>query len=237
MNALLVTLTLFAARPGDIFEVVIPIVVFLLVMVGKLISAIRTPQRPGGPVRPSVPPPRQPQGAPQGQAPGPRPRSVKEEIDEFLRRAAQGKQAQTPSGVPVRRVQQRSSPMADRADPLEAVVVERPVGGEVGKHVKKYLDERQFAERAAKLGGDVTAADSKIEQHLKQVFGHGISKLAAQGGETAEAPKPETTAFFLVDMPVLPAAGTGLAAVLGNVDGLRQAIVLNEILQRPIDRW
>jgi len=235
MNSILAALTLFA-KPGDIFEVLIPIVVFLLVMVGKLISAIRTPQQPGGPVRPSVPPPRQPQSAPQGQAQASRPKSVKEEIDEFLRRAAQRKQEQMPSDVPVRRLQPARSPMAGRAEAIEAVVVERPVGGEVNEHVKKFLDERQFSERAAKMGGDVAAADTKIEQHLKQVFGHGISKLANQGGETATAPEPEITPYQ-TDMPALSAAGTGVAAMLNNVDDLRQAIVLNEILQRPVDRW
>ena len=117
------------------------------------------------------------------------------------------------------------------------VVRERPVGGEVTEHVKKYLDEKEFDQRAAKLGGDVAAADTKIEQHLKQVFGHGISKLAAQGGETAAPPKPQLAGFFQDEMPVLPAAGAGLAAMLNNIDDLRQAIVLNEILQRPIDRW
>ncbi len=111
------------------------------------------------------------------------------------------------------------------------------MGGAVSAHVKKYLDEKEFDQRASKLGGEVAAADTKIEQHLKQVFGHGISKLAAKPGETAAPPTPQLTAFFQDELPALPAAGAGLAAMLNNIDNLRQAIVLNEILQRPSDRW
>ncbi len=83
----------------------------------------------------------------------------------------------------------------------------------------------------------MASADKKIEDHLKDVFGHGISKLAAQPGETAAAPLPAPTGFFQDEVPALSAAGVGLASLIGNIDNLRQAIVLNEILQRPIDRW
>jgi hypothetical protein len=127
--------------------------------------------------------------------------------------------------------------LSQRQEPIQAEVVrERPVGGAVNEHVSKYLDEKEFDQRASKLGGDVAAADSIFEQHLKEKFGHGLSQLAGKPGETAAPPTPQSTGFFEDEVPVM-AAGTGLAVLLNNIDNLRQAIVVNEILQRPIDRW
>ncbi|MGD0654183.1 MAG: hypothetical protein ABSA16_07570 [Thermoguttaceae bacterium] len=236
MNALLP----FAAAIdfGEVVRILIIVVVFLVVMIGKLIGNMRAPQRPPGPMNSPAPLPQQPRPAPRPQAQTARPKTVKEEIDEFLSRAAQKKQLQPTSADPVHRISQPMTPLAQRSGPLQAEVVrERPVGGEVSEHVKKYLDEKQFDERASKLGGEVAAADTKIEQHLKEVFGHGIGKLAAKPGETAAPPTIKPTDFFQDELPALPAAGAGLAALLNNIDNLRQAIVLNEILQRPIDRW
>jgi hypothetical protein len=202
-------------------------------------------KRPAAPQRPPVLPQQ-----PQMQAPDARPKTVKEEIDEFLHRAAQKKQTSSRSPLPAtvvqklepdrpaRRISQPSAPLAQHDAPIEAEVVRgRPVGGAVSAHVNKYLDEKEFTQRANKMGGDVAAADSKIEQHLKEKFGHGISQLASKPGETAAAPISASTGFFEDEVPVMAAAGTGLAVLLNNVDNLRQAIVLNEILQRPIDRW
>lgn len=233
MNAL----ALFGAIDfGEVVRFLMVILIFLIPAIGKILMSMRAPQRPADPrpIAPQVqPPPRQ---QPQMQAQAARPKSVKDEIDEFLRRAAQKKQPT--SGNPARRVSQTGDPFAQREEPIQAeVVYSRPVGGEVSEHVKKYLDEKEFDQRASKLGGEVAAADTKIERHLKEVFGHGISHLASRPGETAAPPTPTSTGFFEDEVPVLAAAGTGLAVLLNNIDNLRQAIVLNEILQRPIDRW
>ena len=117
------------------------------------------------------------------------------------------------------------------------MVRERPVGGQLSEHVHKYLDEKEFTQRASSLGGEVAQADNKIEQHLHNVFDHGIGQLAGRAGETAAAPATLRTGFFEDEVPALSTAGIGLAVLLNNIDNLRQAIVLNEILQRPIDRW
>jgi hypothetical protein len=188
----------------------------------------------GGAQRPPALPPQQPQV----QDRAARPKSVKDEIDDFLRRAAQKQQAQSAPGAPARRISQPTATLTRREEPVQAEVVrERPVGGAVSAQVSKYLDEKEFDQRASKLGSEVAAADTKIEQHLKDVFGHGISQLASKPGETATPQSPRPTGFFQDEVPVMAAAGTGLAVLLNNVDNLRQAIVLNEILQRPIDRW
>ena len=146
---------------------------------------MRVPQRPPGPDAPPCSAASATSQAQQPQAQATRPKSVKEEIDEFLRRAAQKKQGAGSAPAdptrrisqpwpacqrrPTRRISQPMSPLAQRVGPVEAEVVrERPVGGEVSEHVKKYLDEKEFDQRASKLGGEVAAADTKIEQHLQR---------------------------------------------------------------------
>jgi hypothetical protein len=219
-----------ALHADDLIRILIFALIFLIPVIGKILTSMRAPQRPVGPQRAPQPPQVQPKVQVQP------PKSVKEEIDEFLRRAAQKRQATTVMSA--ERMAAPAARLAKEEQPVKAEVARpRPVGGEVAEHVKKYLDERQFDQRAEKLGTDVAAADKKIEEHLKDVFGHGISKLAAQRGETAAAPTPAPTGFFQDEVPALSTAGVGVASLLGNIDTLRQAIVLNEILQRPIDRW
>jgi hypothetical protein len=248
MNAL----ALFGAI--DLFEVVrilVIIVIFFVIMIGKLMASVRSTKVPpvAGPQRPPI----RPQQQPQIQVQTVQPKSVKEEIDEFLRRAAQKKQSQTTSGspargafeakqapdAPTRRISQPSASISQRQGTVQQAETarQRPVGGAVSDHVSKYLDEKEFDQRASKLGGEVAAADSIFEQHLKEKFGHGLSQLAAKPGETAAPPPPPSTGFFQDEVPVMAAAGTGLAVLLNNIDNLRQAIVINEILQSPIDRW
>jgi hypothetical protein len=238
---------LFALNAGDVIEFLVIIVIVVITVIGQLAAKMRQPRPPIGPQPPAGP--RPPQQRPQT------PKSVKEEIEQFIRRATQqaetsGKsprQAAPPRQLaPARQVAQPrkvaplpSSAPAKSQQPIKAQVVrERPVGGQVSEHVRKYLDEKEFAQRASSLGGEVAQADDKIEQHLRNVFEHKISHLAGRSGETAIAPAPLPTGFFQDEVPaVSAAAGVGLAALLNNIDNLRQAIVLNEILQRPIDRW
>jgi hypothetical protein len=76
-------------------------------------------------------------------------------------------------------------------------------------------------------------ADEKRVEHLQEVFGHQVGQLgdeatptiASQESVSAEAPAVAAgPAFDLVGM-------------FGQPDKLRQAILLQEILQRPEHRW
>jgi hypothetical protein len=233
---------IFAINVGDFIQVIVVLLIIIVSVIGKLVAGMREIKKPGVPpvARPQQPMPQIPQMRPmpqqQPQVQVPRPKSVKDEIEEFLRRAAEKKQPSSASPLP--RTPRSNAPVVQQAEIVQAEIAsDRPVGGEVTEHVKKYLDETQFTQRASKFGGDVAAADKKREDHLKQVFGHGISKLASKPGETSAPPTPPSTGFFQDEVPVLAAAGTGIASLLNNIDNLRQAIVINEILQRPVDRW
>ena len=218
--------SLFAAKGGDIFLVIAFIIFFVVPFLGKLLTLLKGPP-PKGPVRPVRP--ARPAAA----------GSVQNEIEEFLRRANQKKAS--PANRPQRpqpaRAKTAEKPV--RADVVRAEVVrERPVGGEVEKHVKKYLDEEGFERRSEKMGEEVVAADDKIERHLKSVFDHSLSKIAATPGVTASPPSAklaDTAPEITMSIPSV--AAVDVAALLGDPLSIRQAIILSEILNRPLARW
>lgn len=160
--------------------------------------------------------------------------NVADEIDEFMRRAAQARSKEV--AKPVRRPQMR--PAVEK--PVQAeVVADVPVGGQINKQVEKFLDTQEFSQRSTQLGGEVAQADKSIDQHLHQVFDHKVSKLESVPGEAATAPVVavpiELTEQSLIDIPATFA--TGLTDLLADPDSVRQAIVFNEILNRPVERW
>ena len=163
---------------------------------------------------------------------------MRSEIEEFLRRASRGAAgpSDTATQQPPRR-QPATAPLPaarTRAQPLEAQVVdEKPVGGRVGEHVKSYLDSSEFKRRTASLADDMVQADEKRVEHLQEVFRHQVGQLADE--------TPPTIASQESVSAKAPSAATGpafdLAGMFGQPGNLRQAILLQEILQRPEHRW
>jgi hypothetical protein len=226
--------SLLAARGGA--ELIETLVVLVLVVGGaifELVMRIRQAQRPGGPPRPQ-PPPR------------PAVKDVAGEIDDFLRRAAQQRAGQQGTAQPPRPTRpQPAKPTKPPAPPpqqplVAQVVAPAPVGGQVTEHVQKYLDTEEFTRRGAQMGGEVVSqVDREIDQHLHQVFDHSVSQLAAIPGETAAAPVAyEPLELSDASAIAIPATfATGLTDLLTSPESIRQAIVLNEILHRPEERW
>jgi hypothetical protein len=228
----------------ELIKIIILILVFGIPALGKLLSSMREQKRPGmppmkGPQPPAMPqqqrPPLQQQ---QPQVQFPQPKSVKDEIEEFLRRAAQKQQQGAPVAGPPRRAPQPAPQAVQQPQIVKAEVVRRkPFGTEISEHAQKFLDDKEFDDRSAKLGSEVTSSEKKMEQHLKQMFGKDINKAASLAGDNAAPAIPLPADYLQDSVPALATAGVGLAAALNNIDSLRQAIVLNEILQRPSYRW
>lgn len=149
-----------------------------------------------------------------------------EEVDEFLQRVRR-KEAK-PETPPAKSKPQRAKPAVRRLSetPLDAEVVERARKKEsVAEHVEQHLQTTAFEARAAHMVDDLARADREREAHLKKTFEHKVGRLAAGSQESQPAAQP---------ISVAPA---NIAAMLRNPQNVRDAIVLNEILQRPADRW
>jgi hypothetical protein len=103
-------------------------------------------------------------------------------------------------------------------------------GISVAEHVQKHLDTRSFEQRASHMTR-VDQADEQMEEHLHKAFDHEVGTLAAQAKakEAANAAAAAATASKVT-------AG-GVAAMLKDRNSLRNAIIMQEILRRPEERW
>jgi hypothetical protein len=120
--------------------------------------------------------------------------------------------------------------------PAPAPVDKRPVRRSVIPRKRVTLAERADERAAARtksidqhvssLGQRIIAEDQQFDVQLKAKFDHTVGTLAGSTvSETELVPVPRET----------PASQ--IAAMLAKPDGVRQAIILNEILNRPTDRW
>ncbi len=165
------------------------------------------------------------------------------DIEEFLRRAAQrraqqqNQPQQPPARKPAPRPQSRPQParlhdveIIEDAEIIDADVLS---GGSVAEHVQEHIRGGVFDERLSRLGEDVDASDDRMEEHLHEYFEHDLGQLGAKTARASDSildddspgqqRKPEKPVDYL--------------ALLQNPQSIRQAIILNEILARPTDRW
>ncbi|HYW78690.1 MAG TPA: hypothetical protein VE890_03900 [Thermoguttaceae bacterium] len=215
---------LFAFNVGDVIPVVIFIIIAIISLLGNILNKGGNKQRPRGGGRPA--PPRQ---KPAGE-------QLVDEIGEFLRKAAdQGRGQQKQAGQQAR--QPRPRPV--RAEPVQVQVVDDvPVGEGIERQVSEHLGKERLARQAAQLGSEVSRSDKKIDERLHTVFDHDVSGLARRPGKTARATlaeQPQTPEDRTDELPSTAAAG--LAALFSNAQNIRQAIIINEVLTRPVDRW
>jgi hypothetical protein len=217
--------------------------VFIVVAVGYVISFIATRLRERQVAKNRAP------------RPARRDPEMAKELDDFLKRSASNRsrdaakrpsqpaarpQAQpdlrtrTPRRKPDDREKRRRAPASPPPAPLvnlrESNLTKEQAPSPAAP-VRPSIDTRDFAERATHLGNLDTARS--LDDHLKQVFTHQVGTLATPAGDNLAAQNRAAAAA---------AAATGtrqtlpIAALLGG-GNLRNAIILNEILTRPEERW
>ena len=165
------------------------------------------------------------------------------DIEEFLKMAAKRRQQQKKQGgrpagaapvppaapAPARPAPARRAPIQPATDE-EIVVVGKttPMRHEsVAEHVKSHIDTSSLGEHASHLGEEVALADDKLDARLHGKFDHSIGHLKIDKSHSAFSTTTTTT-----KVDVSPIADD-LLNMLSNPKSIRQAILLNEILQRP----
>jgi hypothetical protein len=210
-----------AVDVAAIIKIAVLLLIFVAPAVARMLAKIRQVQPPpGGQPRP----------------PRSTPADVADEIEKFLRRAGERRTVQTA------RPPRPPKPAPPASKPVRAEMVAdkpKPVGGQVGEHVSKYLDADDFTRRSENLGKEVSdEVNKEIGHHLQQVFDHSVSKLEEVPGEAAVAPVAYVPPDLVGAAAEIPDTfATGVLNLLSDPDSLRQAIVLNEILCRPEHRW
>jgi hypothetical protein len=202
-----------AAGAGDAFEVVIVVIILLVATVVRLLGQARTLKPPQGLPRP------------------PADRGVQQQIDEFLRRAAERRGADGPAA---------GSPPAPKPEPVVAEAVpDEPVGGRLLRRVQEDLDTSDFRRRGAQMGEEVTQSDKDFQQGVGKAFSGEVGRLAKRPGETAVPTQAvgEPAAVQITDTDTAAEdeqeAAPVLASLLSSPDSLVAAIILSEILRQP----
>jgi hypothetical protein len=239
-----VTPPLFAAF--DLVHLAMAMVVAFILIMKHLFNMNQeaSKKREGAP----QPQPGAPQARPAG---GQQADALRSQVEEFLRRAGRPVPANQPTQRP---------PQPRPASEIELLVVEnaspseRPLGESlratrtspagadkqrtsrrskqrqsVAEHVAERVASRSqtLAEKTAQLGRRIVNEDQQFDSQLKAKFDHAVGTLAGNVATPAEQSAP----------PVADTPARQIAAMLANPDGVRQAVLVNEILRRPSDRW
>ena len=146
---------------------------------------------------------------------------MSDEIEEFLRRAAQRRAGRRPPPV-IEILEPEAS-----APPVARQVDRGPSEQESStiSPLDDSLDTSEFDRRASELGGAVGKADDKLEAHLHETFDHSVGRLR-------EGRRPTSASGAHAGL-----SAAALIASLKSPQEVRKAIILSEILTPPFQRW
>ena len=219
---------------------IVPVVVIAIYVISHLWNVIQgqqpQQQRPNQQRRPRAPQGERPlPGQPQQQPPAAQ-TQLNAEIEQFLKRANERREQKSRRGT----AQKESPPAAPQRRPdLSAAVdlepSERRDFDSVAASVEQHLGSRTFEQRERHLTEDIDQADEEMELHMQQAFGHRVGTL--DGTASLDAKPPKSDAMQTSPTDDRPAAARALAGLLVNQESLRQAVLLKEVLERPVDRW
>ena len=183
---------------------------------------------------------RQPKPDAAGPAPGQGGRAARrppapprEEIEILLEEVPAERQRQPLS----ERLRPDDRPAAKAPRPAPAAAKKRPLSQHGAQPRRETLAEhaeqidasaRSKAERSPKLGQGLVQADEQFDVRLSARLDHKMSTMDERHAQRMHDDRP-------VEAVATPASQ--IAAMLTNPAGVRQAIILNEILRRPADRW
>jgi type IV secretory pathway VirB10-like protein len=202
-------LTALLADAFGALQLLFVIVVFVIAAVGKLISWLQALSAAES------------QKARQRAQSTPRRTPLDDQIGEFLRKASQRRAGGPPAARPPQPAS-RQPPRARREEPVEVTPIEE--------------SPQRFKPLESGLATQAQA-DAAMEGHLRQVFDHGLGQLSSAGQSPAPVASPTATSGEQSVADALALGPSGLAGLLASGVVMRQAIVLNEIIQRPLDRW
>lgn len=176
---------------------------------------------------------------------------MRDEVEEFLRRAAQRRaqvEAQArgaaqgkrpakppPAAPPARRLAQQGEPLVV-LQPVDAQVVDAQLVNSVDRIAAEVNQLARGAAsvsaHSARLGAEVDRADDNLDAHLQSVFDHKLGSLQATpiGNATGPAASPSA-------QRIATATQTNILRMLRTPGGMRDAIIISEVLKRPEERW
>jgi len=155
--------------------------------------------------------------------------NILNELEKMLREAAQQQGVQGPPS-------RQPPPDLEIIDVPDADVIDaEPVYESVAEHVADDIDTSditqhasRLTDHASRLGADVGQADDKLEDRLHETFDHDLGRIHDD----------TVTDDLGVGRPGrAPGMADEIAGMFRSPKSIRQAIILNEILNRPEHRW
>ena len=106
-------------------------------------------------------------------------------------------------------------PILDQADPEP-----------LAEQVARAVDTERLSERASRVGDEIVLAENKFESSVEGKFSNDLGTLKDTHREGAYKQRSYENLV-----------ARRLASLLTNPEGVREAMILSEILNRPVDRW
>lgn len=155
--------------------------------------------------------------------------ALAKEIQDFLKQATQPPRPASSSAQPAakksgKRPVAKPRPREQEAEPT------RRIGESIAEHVERAMSTRDVTDHSQHLADDLARLDREREERRKRVSERKIGKLQ----DTTKSAEPAEPAN--VSQTAAANAGT-LGGLLSSADDVRNAIILQEILSRPTQRW
>jgi hypothetical protein len=212
-------------------DTILQVGVFLFIIISTLAGQLFSKNNPRG-------------GKPKGQKPQPRPRPERPRPEPPRQPQDPRPQAQ-PWNEPVEVRMPRERPLvAEPVQPevvaVDVVPVEPVVVREsVAEHVQRHIESGGID--STRLQSKVEQADERMTSHLHEAFDHRLGQLEGQGSKLIGTTVASTKSAALPQQTPPAGDSSDLAARVAQMmrtpADLSAAIVLNEILKRPEDRW
>ncbi|MCA9268125.1 MAG: hypothetical protein KDA41_06620 [Planctomycetales bacterium] len=166
----------------------------------------------------------------------PRPAAeVSSQMSDFVRQASQRPAATRPPATPPPGPpgQRRPRGLGTLSDPLviEAEVLDddAPVTT-LRPSVASHVSTKDLSQHATALADNLRQADERMDAQLHQHLDHRVGSLGDSSDAVYEDPNADA-------LPPEAVTTSETAAIFKNPERIREAIILQEILARPDDRW
>lgn len=168
-------------------------------------------------------------------------KKLESELGDFLRRARSGPaqpveppRPKEKKKQPRKKLVEERRPLSEQQQPVVAQVLDAPAS-RLAAHLddQQHLDTSRF-DRWAQNMTHIARESEQMESHIQQTFDHQAfdHQLGSLGGRASNQSEGATISN---NAPV--AVAPQLAAMLADPQSMRQAIILQEILNRPEHRW
>jgi hypothetical protein len=200
----------------DWLEGLLPILFVLIWVVSQVMNLFRkgAAGKGGGPANAPRPAVRRPQKPDEG-----RPIDIDQEIEAFLRRKLQGQQPQ-PVGPAKREVRKPARP---RPPKPAAATSGRPASVPPAAIVPALSGSGRAETRSEAIGG-LAGHGGDVARHVASAFAHDLAHEIPLA--TADSTGPQVSR-----------ATDELLAALKSPSGVRQLVLMREVLDRPTHRW